>query len=424
MGIRQRLKDINEDAGMFMNLIRLKSKYAGSLRGSSGKINVVFIYQMPELWNKVDSVCREMIKNDRFNVTILAVPKQELHIGSGIEKYQENDALAASKDFNCRVIDARTGENQWYDLESLNPHYVFYQRPYDNYLPEIYRSYTVIKYARTCYVPYGWLVTKNLYDICLNREFFRNLYLCYAESREIYTTVRNRFPLSYALNLRKILMEGTPSLDLMYKLKDSESISWERDRKEDKLRVLWTPRWTLNSDTDSCASNFFEYKDKFMKFAEENQDTYVLWRPHPLAFDNYIRAGVMTQGEVDEYKKKLGELKNSSLDSQKDYLSTFWNSDVLVSDFSSIIVEYFVTGKPLIYCDRGGAQLDSFATRMSEGFYHAGNWHEVEAIIMELRDGKDRLYEKRQELIKQLFGDNITGASERIVKSIVEDYEC
>lgn len=420
----RKLSQIIKEFKAFINLIILKLKCNKKNLKNSGKINIVFLYQMPELWNKIESVCKEFINDKKFNVTILAIPKADINntgVESGIDKYLDNEALEASKNFNCKVIDARVNKIEWYDLKSLNPDYIFYQRPYDQYLPDIYASYNTIKYTKACYVPYGWITTTNLQEICFNREFFRNLYLFYAENVENAKIIKKRTFVSHLLNLRKTLSLGYPSLDLVNKLKGSASTSWIRDRKLDGLRIIWTPRWTM--DKHLCASNFFEYKDKFIEFAKNSEDVYVLFRPHPLAFENYLKVGLMSQDEIDGYKNNVNQLQNASIDSQKDYLTTFWDSDVLVTDMSSIIVEYFLTGKPIIYCDNGTAPLDKFTTEMSQGFYWARSWNDIESTIIELKNGKDRLYDKRQELIKELFGDNTIDSSIRIVESILKDYK-
>lgn len=411
----------NKDFRALVNLIKLN--YVQKHDGNSEKINVVFLYQMPELWNKLDSVCKELIKNEKFNVTILTIPKANItntYVKSDAERYLDNEALQNAENFYCKVIDARISENEWFDLKSLMPDYVFYQRPYDEYLPDAYRSYNVIKHAKTCYVPYAWAMTTNLEDTCYNREFFRNLYLFYAENTEVYRDIKKKNSISNALNLRQILSLGYPSFDLLYELEHSESVSWTRDKKLDTLRIIWTPRWTTNAKL--CASNFFEYKDKFVELARENEDTFILFRPHPMAFENYIKTGLMSQDQIDEYKRSVNELENAAIDSQKDYLDTFWNSDILVTDISSVIVEYFLTGKPIIYCDNDTAPLDKFTTELSAGFYCVKSWDEIVSTIAELRDGKDRLYGKRQELIKKLYGDDIKHSSGKIVESILKDY--
>jgi len=416
----RKVRGVSKHFNGFRNLLKLKVKK--NHNKNSSKITIVFLYQMPEIWNKLDSVCKECIKNDKFNVIILAIPKEDMRIIDGVAQlnFLDNDAFKDASDMNCTVIDARINENEWFDLKKINPDYVFYQRPYDHYLPEMYRSYNTIKYTKTCYVPYGWIITTNLLESCLNGDFFINLYFTFANNMENVKFVRNNYAINHALNLRKTLCLGYPSLEDAFKFKASPSVSWERDRDIDKLRIIWTPRWT--TDVNLCSSNFFEYKDKFVEFTKKEEDLYFLFRPHPLAFDNYLKMGLMSKIEIDEYKNSVEVLENASIDAQKEYLATFWNSDVLITDMSSIIVEYFLTGKPIIYCDNGTSPLDEFANKMSKGFYWAKDWNEIEAIIVELKNGKDVLFSKRKELIDELFGNSIAGTSSRIVESILKDY--
>lgn len=373
---------------------------------------------MPEVWNKMESVCNSMEDNEIFNVTILAIPK--IDITSDKDEYIVNEALESIKNSRFKVIDALSKGDSWVNLEQLNPDYVFYQRPYDTYLPEQYRSYNVIKYSKTCYIPYGWTMTKNLQHSCFNKEFFRSLYLFYAENDEACEVVKKYRPISNCLKLRKTLSLGSPSLELVRELKNESSESWERSRDTDKLRIMWTPRWTI--DPNLCASNFFEYKDKFIEYAKVNKEHYLLLRPHPMAFENYIKCGLMSKRDVELYKKEIDKLENISLDKQKEYLNTFWNSDVLISDMSAIIIEYFLTGKPIIYCDNGTAPLDDTTTKLAEGFYWAKNWNEVEVIVSEIANGKDRLYNKRQELISEVLNKVTIGSTKRIVDSVIFDY--
>ncbi|SCJ41516.1 CDP-Glycerol:Poly(glycerophosphate) glycerophosphotransferase [uncultured Clostridium sp.] len=408
----KRVYNLVKEILAFLNLIKLRLKK----REQREKITVVFLYQMPELWNKMKSVCEELNNRCDIDVIILTIPKINIDDGS----YLENEALEAIRGTNYKIINAIKGENKWIDLKEINPDYVFYQRPYDEYLPEEYKSYNVIKYAKTCYIPYGWVMTTNLQECCFNREFFRNLYMYFAENEEAYNIVKNQSNISDYLGIKRVLSLGCPSLELVYKIRGTKSYSWKRERENDKLRIMWTPRWTI--DPNLCASNFFQYKDKFIEYAELNREKYILFRPHPLAFDNYLKCGLMTKDEIDMYLDKIDRLENISLDNEKDYLNTFWESDILVTDISAIIVEYFITGKPIIYCDNGTAPLDNITTKMSEGFYWVKNWDEIEETIRNIESGNDILFNRRQELIKELFDKNTINSTVKITESIINDY--
>ena len=121
----------------------LKGMLAGYRRYSrKGKrLRVVLICQMPQLWNKQESVYLQMLRDPQFECTILTVPDES------IAKEHQKESLAFFDRLEGRVIQAQKADGSWVSLEELRPDYVFYQRPYDHYLPECYRSGTVAAFG-------------------------------------------------------------------------------------------------------------------------------------------------------------------------------------------------------------------------------------------------------------------------------------
>ena len=91
--------------------------------------------------------------------------------------------------------------------------YVFYQRPYDTYLPVLYRSGSVSKFAKVCYVSYAYQIDKATEGSCLNKLFYRNVYMYFAENRVYYDYNVKRFKYSHKKGYRKTLDIGYPSLE-------------------------------------------------------------------------------------------------------------------------------------------------------------------------------------------------------------------
>jgi CDP-glycerol glycerophosphotransferase (TagB/SpsB family) len=110
-----------------------------------------------------------------------------------------------------------------------------------------------------------------------------------------------------------------------------------------------------------------------------------------------------------------------SLDETGDYIDTFIASDVLVSDISSMLLEYFVTGKPIIYTHR----VDTFnelGRKLSEGFYWVENSTELQETLDMLMGGNDPLKFKREELIREHFYMPEGGAGVMIKDTLQADY--
>jgi CDP-glycerol glycerophosphotransferase (TagB/SpsB family) len=107
------------------------------------------------------------------------------------------------------------------------------------------------------------------------------------------------------------------------------------------------------------------------------------------------------------------------LDEEKEYVSTIWNSSVLVSDYSGMIPEYFVTGKPLVFCASNFTfQPAEHFARMLEGCYVVYNEEELHACLEQLKQGNDTLREKREAIIEELFGDTLTNSTNLIIEEL------
>ena len=132
----------------------------------------------------------------------------------------------------------------------------------------------------------------------------------------------------------------------------------------------------------------------------------------------------MTEKEVDDYKSMCASKGNIRFDTEKEYTDTFWKTDFMVTDISGIIIEYFITGKPIIFCTsevEHHENLTEAYQKILEGCYIARNKDELEECINNLLNGKDTLLEKRKEIIEQFIDRKMT-SSEKIVNVLEEDY--
>lgn len=139
-----------------------------------------------------------------------------------------------------------------------------------------------------------------------------------------------------------------------------------------------------------------------------------------MLIDHFIETNRITREEADIYLKNFEDNASLEYDTSNDYMGTFWNIDILLTDVSSIIVEFFLTGKPIIYCDTGVIP-DAFFAEVIKGMYVVYNWDEAEKKLNELMQGNDPLKQKREELRKTLFGDDLYNITTNILNEIYND---
>ena len=148
---------------------------------NNGKIVVVFICQYVPAWSKNKQLYETLKKDGRFEPYLLCVPDRVS--GNHLRNPEEmsNDVYDY---FNSRgytdAINALTGRDKWFDLESLHPDYVVYNR-YDRPMPVPYTSKSVSAYAKICLIMYGCALIKAA-DAMLDKSFAANTYCFFAES--------------------------------------------------------------------------------------------------------------------------------------------------------------------------------------------------------------------------------------------------
>lgn len=372
----------------------------------SGRIEVLFICQMPQLWGKLKPVYETMKADDTFCVTILAVPDHE-------DKSNVNKCYHYFAEKYTGVINAKTDQG-WYDIDKNRYAYVFYQRPYDAYLPKCYRSSELAHFCKICYIAYGYLLTKTNEELCMDRAFFNHVYLYFAENEYVKKYNEERYPYSHKKGIRNSVFLGYPALINMQTSKQKVQ------RKEnDRMHVIWTPRWTTN--TGVGGSNFFKFKDDILSFFENNKMFSFVFRPHPMMFGNFLKTGEMSSEEIRHLKEIMKKSSNMELDKKAEYCETFWKSDVLITDVSSVIIEYLLTGNPIIYC-KSGIVPNEFMKEILSVCYCVEDWKQIEDTLQNLRNGQDVLLEKRCALCERFKKENDLNTPDRMKEIIKQDY--
>ena len=243
------------------------------------------------------------------------------------------------------------------------------------------------------------------------RLFFRNLYLFFAENDYNRNYNRKRFPFS-CVKYRKSEFLGYPVLE---RFRDSSFA-------QTKPVFLWTPRWT--TDQSLGGSTFFVYKDKLLDYFVEQEDKQFIFRPHPLAFYHFQSTGQMSAKEVEEYSLQYQKSDRIRMDENSDYVESFREAGVLISDMSSMLFEWYVTAKPIIFCETGAKISLEVAKRALEGCYIVHNWEELRESIDMLSAGIDPLKEMRKQISKEICGDGNSRAGQNIANYVKEDYYC
>ncbi|MCI8550478.1 MAG: hypothetical protein HFI68_07815 [Lachnospiraceae bacterium] len=388
----------------FASYLRLKKTAKKLNQQSFDKINTIFICQNISVWSKVRPVYEQMKRDGRFRVWIVAVADL-------IDKNGENGALKYLTGLGYEdVINADTGGG-WFDLRTLHPYYVFLPKPYEQYMPPQYQSKVISSYSKICYLLYGLETTKVIIPFTYSRLFFRNVTVYLAENKYYARFNQKRMAWSHRKKVRRSLNLGYPAFETVSQLK--------QEPHDPPLRVLWTPRWS--EDKEVGGGNFIRYKDEMPDFIESHEEMAMTFRPHPMTFYHFVSVKRMTEEDVAAYKKRYQESERLRIDETPNYLEAFKWSDVLVSDTSSLVIEYACLKKPQIFCNTGCKNSPDMDI-LTKGFYIADSMEDVKKYLLMLSRGEDPLKEKRIQICDEMFGNNIVNTSRRITEALAREF--
>lgn len=333
------------------------------------KINIVWLVneKFTNNFSSFYKICKE--KKSIINLKVIAVPHLGTISSKEISEYLTNNGIE-----NIDCYDEKN--NKYFDIKQLKPDYVFYTTPYNIYIPEEYRSNVVNKYSKVCCVSYGARIIKlqGLYKEMGNNSFIDDSYKIFVESK--YTMTSNK---------SKYAIIGYLKLDNYTCIKDT-----------DRTKIIWKPRWTLEQGD----SIFFDYFDTLYNYFNLHENIYFSIYFHPLFYNKVLEKGY--KEKYNECIKKINLMKNYIKCSDDEFLSDVLESDILIADHSSTIVEFFTTGKPIIYCQTK-VKLNRLGKKIVKCSYQVKNEKELIKMLDRLLKGHDSKKRIRSVLKGKLF---------------------
>ena len=302
------------------------------------------------------------------------------------------------------------------DLREEGFDYIFYPKPYPETVPVSLCVERVMQYAKPCYVPYGFSGTKYWDDVPLQySDFFRHLYFFFPNSIHMMRLFQKSLSCGKLMEcgLFHNLYLGYPALE------NALENGADGNRGADGRKyILWTPRWSYRAQ--GGGSHFIEYKDKILEIQKSHTTENLLIRPHPTMLNELIRTGMFSKDLYDAYTAEA-ERCGAAFDSNASVIDTMKKTKLLITDYSSIIIEFFLANLPIIYCDAPNVELNEPFREIMETEYVVHNEEELEQAVKDFLLHGDRKREQRLELIERYRGEHV-GAAKRIVDAICEDF--
>lgn len=367
--------------------------------------HILFVCQCESIFDKFENLFLEFKKRN-IVVTLYVVPDDNSTLKYSKKRFDYHKTIFESKYPDNCITYEKDG------LKHIKPSLVIYTRPYNKYLPKDVRSYKVVKYSKTALIPYGYSLTKQYH---LFYRMFPTINYFISDGPSGKEAFDNFCKKGVWKGYQKSLDLGFPEFENIVNIRGKSDF-----KNIGGYKIMWTPRWTLDPNSFG-GSNYLKYKEDIFKITINNNKYSFIFRPHPLMFDFLIREGSVTQEETSSLLQSISESTNSFYDNSNHYLRNFKDCDLLITDFSSIIPEYFIYGNPFIFCATGN-NLDVYnfsenIKKMIECNYVAYNINDVIKLIEDIR--KNDYKKSDRELYVSEFLKYHNCSSKRIVDELL-----
>ena len=331
---------------------------------------VAFMPYKASMWDSLESIWMAADKDKRCETAVVPITYYELGSdGKPVRKVNERD------DFPEYVPCL---DDEIYSLEDELPDIIYIHNPYDgsNKVTRVesrYYSDNLKKYCRKLvYVPYHKWV-----DGVSIPQFRPGMYVAdysvmnsddaverYVDTADEYAEFAG-MEISKAREVlrRKFINLGSPEVDKVVSMSgDGVPMpdDWENRILESRVNVLY------NTTLDEIFSvqNLDKVKETLKFFKDNNDCSFVIWRPHPLMRQSLVS---MLPHLVDEYDAMLAEFNDSDYgvfdNNASMYYAMFWTDMYYGFNTSSLTELYKYTGKIVLDDAPGLVKVDSTITR-------------------------------------------------------------
>lgn len=378
------------------------------------EIKIAFFPYKYSMWDSLESIWKAASKDKRCECQIIPVPYYDKGEDGKLEEFHYEGENFPE---DIPILDYRN-----YSIESENPDIVYIHNPYDEYNkitcihPVFFMENLKKQGAVMVYVPYY------MAGVCSNFEKMGTGYKTKGTAYSDYIILQSdKLKAAYeysGIESEKLLVIGSPKIDKIYEMMERDGRvkkEWQPVLKDRKVLLfcssindlLWYDDWlcSTNAVIDSVLA------DKSLA---------LIWRPHPLLFQTLQ---ILKKDYVKEYQRiyeKVREAENGVIDENGDFGDALTASDGMISDFSSLVLQYTFSGKPVLLLrgDSEGRKMEVFCDYFSNYFLSEGTT--IKDFIDMIKEGRDEKKEERVRMAKASVANADGTCGEKTHEAVIQ----
>lgn len=295
---------------------------------SNRKINVIILVEWAYVWNKVYSLYEEMISDKQYNCTIVAINIKDPSVNSD-DNYPQFISFLIENGIPFIA-------EEKFDIEHSDIDVIIYTNPYDHHHEKFDVNYISSKGIKIVYIPYAtqFFINNSNSQMFFNLPIHNLAWRIYARSaRE-----KERYRRYCSRGDEHVVIAGQPFTDYMLSHKTNFN----------KGRYIKFFLWSLNNIPPEEGGTFLDYYNYILEIFTKNDNIALIIRPHPLFVLSVLRLGIITETQLQNFFNKCAAMHNVFFDENPDIAETFCISDALLSEPSSLLIEYLPANKPVL----------------------------------------------------------------------------
>lgn len=372
------LQDRKTLQGKWRKLHELSGNIAAEIAVIPAKLKVAFFPYKISMWDALESIWEAASKDERCECQLIPIPYYTKNEAGEVEE----EHYEGSK-FPSTALDYKT-----YLTEQEKPDIMYIHNPYDQYNkvtmtdPRFFSGELKKAGGLLVYVPYymagGCIKYESMLASCGNIGAVHSDYIIVQNENLKKAYEYCGFP------AHRLLVLGSPKVDAVYKIERKTYDVTEKWKDVIRNRKVIL----LNTSISTCIQkgDWLEHIREFVEPILQDDRLALIWRPHPLLWDT-VRTMLKEGRQYGTLLECIANAPNAIIDDSDTAEAAIKISDAMISDYSSLVMQYTFTGKPVylltgksearkykVFCDyfsnyfrEDGCSLQDFLTMILEG---------------------------------------------------------
>lgn len=256
-------------------------------------------------------------------------------------------------------------------IKALKPDLIIYQQP--PFLKSDYTPTKLSEIALTCFVEPNFEVRKTEHFNSFIKDRLNNTWQIYSANQYSLKPFKNVEVSGFTL-YEKYKQETNPSFENL----------WNVPSTVENNRIVYVPSFIMN-DTFNGAK--FKEQQTFMYdyISTHPQYSFVII-PDMKYKQQCLDNKVMTEEEYNNYFIKLNSLPNVNLSEYSSAIDAFKTSNVLITDSLTSAINYFPSGKPIIFINNKHKDtvFNELGEKIFKTFYKLSSKDAIDIVIEDL----------------------------------------